>query len=287
MDPAQLAANLAAVAPGAGQPTDGIPANLTTAPAAPPPAAQVVAPPVPTVPLEQFNSLRQRLDELEKADKEREAAKRNAEMESLKLKGDYEKLFGLQQTQSRAELEAANKRLQETEERAKRTHLDREIAIALADKDLIAGTAPLLTKLIREDFNVTAVGDTYVAQSKDFRSPGDYIAALLGQPQYQGFLRAKNPNGGTGGATGTQSAPTPLSPAAPAAASQFANLTEWAIQAHKAGAGQQQASPTQMTTMNQDGSYVRHKAPGFGLATPGNNESALARALGQMLAKQK
>ncbi len=209
----QLAANLAALAPSGTPPADGAPTTTaTTTTVVTPTVMATTTPtamptPVPTVPLEQFTAIQVRLAELEKERADREAKARQVEIEALKVKGDYEKVFSLQREQSQAELQVERTRLREIEERAKRYALDRELAIALASKPLVPGGAEHLTRLLRDDFQVTTAGDSFVVQSKDFRSVGDYIGVMLSRPDYQCFVRANNPSGGSGG-PGVQSVQT-------------------------------------------------------------------------------
>ena len=94
----------------------------------------------------------------------------------------------------------------------------------LASQPLAVGAADHLTKILRDEFQVTPQGNSFLVQSKDFRSVGDYLGALLGRPEYACFLRPQNAGGGTGGASATQAAPT--TPANPAAVQQPRNMGE-------------------------------------------------------------
>jgi hypothetical protein len=237
MDPAQLAANLAALAPGGAPPADGAPpaAAAATTPPSPQPTPTPTAAPVPTVPLEQFTAIQSRLAELEKERADRETKAREIEINALKVKGDYEKVFNLQREQSQAELQAERTRLKDIEERAKRYALDRELALALASKPLVQGGAEHLTRLLRDDFSVAASGDSFVVQSKDFRSVNDYIGAMLGRPDYQCFIKPNNPGGGSG-AVGTQAVQTGTLPPADAPPATFSDAVI-AMAKAKAAAG--------------------------------------------------
>ncbi len=207
----QLAANLAALRPGGAPPADGAPPTAQQTFASPALLQSTATPTpthTPTVPLEQFTAIQSRLAELEKERADREAKARQLEIDALKVKGDYEKVFNLQREQSQAELLAERARLKDIEERAKRYALDRELALALASKPLVQGSAEHLTRLLRDDFQVASAGDSFVVQSKDFRSVGDYIGAMLGRPEYQCFVRSNNPVGGSGAQGGRLGPPT-------------------------------------------------------------------------------
>jgi hypothetical protein len=106
--------------------------------------------------------------------------------------------------------------------------------MALASKPLVQGGTEHLTRLLRDDFNVTAAGDSFVVQSKDFRSVGDYIGAMLGRPEYHCFVRANNPAGGTGGGNGNLTPQT--SPANPPSTEQPQTFSDAVIALSKAQA---------------------------------------------------
>jgi hypothetical protein len=216
-NPALAAAAAAqATPPPAAQPV--VPVQAVAAAAGPPP---VVAPAPPSVPLEHFTALQTRLADLEAKDREREAANRAAEIKALEAEGKYRQAFDVQREQARTELEGERKRLKEVEDRARNYALDGELARALAAQPLVAGGAEQLTQLLRSKFTVQPLGNGYAVQSEDFRSPGDFIGAMLGRPEYAHFLRAQNPAGGTG-AIGGQSTPTPAgNPALPVEPKNF------------------------------------------------------------------
>ena len=105
------------------------------------------------------------------------------------------------------------------------THLDGELARALATQPLVAGGADQLSQLWRSQFSVESQGDTFAVRAPDFQPVGTWIAAQLGRPEYAHFLRAQNPVGGTaGGPPGSQGAPTPA--ANPVVADGPKNLSE-------------------------------------------------------------
>ena len=130
----------------------------------------------------------------------------------------------LQTQQSQTELAAERARPKDLEERSKRYALDRELALALASKPLVAGGAEHLTRLLRDDFQVAPAGDSFVVQSKDFRSVGDYLGAMLGRPEYQCFVRSNNPTGGSGAQGGGLGRPdSPANPAVDATPQTFSD----------------------------------------------------------------
>jgi hypothetical protein len=173
-----------------------------------------ITPPVQsvTVPIDQFNAfmaMQSRLAKVEEDNQRREAAAREEQVKILAAKGHVEEALRTQREESQRQLEAERVARATSEERAKRYALDGELARALGSQPLVAGGAEQLTQLLRDQFVVEPQGNSFTVRTHDFKGVGDHIGAMLGRPEFAHFLRAQNPNGGTGGATGTQSAPTP------------------------------------------------------------------------------
>ena len=170
----------------------------------------------------------------------------------------------MQREQAEATIAAERRAREEVEERAKRYALDGELGRALASQPLAVGAADHLTKILRDEFQVTPQGNSFLVQSKDFRSVGDYLGTLLGRPEYACFLRPQNAGGGTGGASATQAAPT--TPANPAAAQQPRNMGEAILMSMAQRS--QDAPPANLTggsVVTEDGKVQRQGAAAFGL----------------------
>jgi hypothetical protein len=239
--------------------------------AGPPPVAAPAAPAAPvgvTLTPEQwaaYTSTQSRLAELESAEQKRAAEARETEIKALQAKGQIEQAFALQRQQAETQLETERKKLRDIEDRAKRYALDGELGRALSGHQLVTGGAEHLTKLLRDEFQVEAQGDSFVVRSKDFRPVGEFIGSMLGRPEYSCFVRAQNPGGGTAGGTTVQSPHTAA--ANPAAAVQPRNLGD-AIALQMAGIAKQHAANATSSggsVLAEDGSITRERAAGFGL----------------------
>jgi hypothetical protein len=269
-----IAANQAAAAQVSGTgPTTlapAAPAAVSAAAAAPPAVAPAAAPAPPVAAptpeyIAAFTSMQTRLAELEAERSNREQAARDAEIKLLQSKGQFEQVIAIQREQAAAALDAERKKLAATEERAKNYALEGAIAQALAGQPLAAGAASHLPGLLRSHFTVDAVGDTFLVRSKDLRSPGEYIGALLGTADYACFVKAQNPVGGTaGGPPGTQGLPTtPAQPAAPVMPKNMGEAVLMQIQAMEKNTVDPLRAGS--TILNDDGSVTRMPSPGFGL----------------------
>ena len=237
----------------------------------PPAAAPPAAPPAPvgvTLTPEQwaaYTSTQTRLAELESAEQKRAAEARETEIKALQAKGQIEQAFALQRQQAETQLETERKKLRDIEDRAKRYALDGELGRALSSHQLVTGGAEHLTKLLRDELQIEAQGDSFVVRSKDFRPVGEFIGSMLGRPEYSCFVRAQNPAGGTAGGTAVQSPHTAA--ANPAATVQPRNLGD-AIALQMANIAKQQAANATLTggsALSEDGVITREKAAGFGL----------------------
>jgi hypothetical protein len=234
--------NLAALAPGGTPPSDGAPPapSSVTPPPPPPPAATPppVAPQSVTIPLDQLNAftaMQARLARVEEEQQRREAAAREEQIKILAAKGQVEEALRTQREEAQRSLDSERALRAQTEERAKRYALDGELARVLGSQSLVTGGAEQLTALLRDQFVVEPQGNSFAVRTQDFRSVGDFIGAQLGRPEFAHFLRAQNPNGGTGSA-GTQSVQTgtPAPPAeAPATFSDAVIMQSRAAQAVK------------------------------------------------------
>ena len=183
------------------------------------PAPVVTAP--PTLPAEERFSIPKSLyerftsNEVElarvKAEKDAEVARiKIAEATAIAKAGDAERAVELLRSQAAAELEVERTQKRDTESRAKRYALDAELANALNSHQLADGSAEQLKSLFRGAFVAEPEGDTFKVRTPDFQSVGAYIGAMLGRPEYQKFLAAKNPGGGVGPNPGAaQTTPTP------------------------------------------------------------------------------
>lgn len=198
-----------------------IPIAASAAVAAAAPVAQ--APPAPVtpakveIPLDQLNALyavQTRLAQFEKQQAEKEAAAQQEHIKILAQKGQIEDALKMAREESEKAIQAERAKQVQTEDRAKKYALDGELGRALSSHQLVTGGAEHLTTLLRNDFTVEARGDSFEVRSKDYKSVGDYIGAMLGRPEYSCFVRAQNPAGGVGANPGTsQTAPTPTAPA--------------------------------------------------------------------------
>jgi hypothetical protein len=212
-----------------------------------------------------YSNTQARIAELESAEQRRHAEAQAAEVKALQAKGQIEQAFNLQREQARLEIESTQKRLKDTEERAKRYALDGELARSLAAQPLVAGGAEQLTQLWRSQFTVEPQGDSFAVQAPGFQPVGQWIAAQLGRPEYSHFLRPNNPGGGTqSGAQGTQGLPT--TPTQSAAAPVPQNMSE-AILMQIASQQKSTADPrlSGATQAQADGTVIRQQAAAFGL----------------------
>jgi hypothetical protein len=261
---APLTASAPALADSPGVAVDAEP----TQPVVPPAPVQPATPGGVTLSPEQwaaYTSTQSRLAELEENERRRAAEAQAAEVKALQAKGQIEQALNLQRQQSRLELEAERKKLQEFEDRAKRYALDGELARALAERPLVTGAAEQLTQLWRGQFSVDAQGDSFAVRAPDFQPVGPWIAAQLRRPEYAHFLRAREPGGGTMSSTSTQAGPT--QPAQIAAADLPRNLGE-AIALNMANIAKQQSDNATLSggsRLGEDGAIVRLPAAGFGL----------------------
>jgi hypothetical protein len=180
------------------------------------PAVDPNAPSLATVPVEQLNKLldnNRRLAELEAEQRQQQEAARTAQIKLLADKGEVERALNETRTdlQKRIDAEAAARAA--SEDRAKRYAVDSEVATALSQFPLVPGGADQLKVLFRGNLMAEARGDTFAVQTPGTLQPAkDFIASQLGRPEFAHFLRANNPAGGTGGATGA--AMTTTTPAA-------------------------------------------------------------------------
>jgi hypothetical protein len=252
-----------------------VPAQTTTPSPTPTPTQTVVTPtPTPvasvTIPLEQhaeFTQLKARLAQLEAQEEQRKATAQDLEIQALKVKGHYDKAAELTTKNYEAQLATERQRLKDNVERTRRFALDGELARELASRNLVDGGAAQLTKLIRDEFVVEDVGDTFAVKSKDFKPVGEWIGAMLGRPENAHWLKPQNPAGGTGGGTGTQTGPT--SPVNPGAEGPK-NLTE-AVMLQMAATARNAKDPR----------LDRTQSMGLRATNPGDTQ--LSRALAQAL----
>lgn len=150
-----------------------------------------------------------RLKALEAKEAEREVEAARARDAELVRKGEYENLLKARD----ADLAKANEKARESDERAKRTTRDRELALALGSQNLRPGAAKHLTKLLADELEAVPNADGgYDVRSKDRRSVADFIAETLKSPEYDAFI-ASGATPGVG-ANGSRSAPTPPPPEA-------------------------------------------------------------------------
>jgi hypothetical protein len=251
MTPEQLAANLAALAPGGAPPADGkppaTPAQGTAAPPTTPPPAAPVNPPVATVSAEQFATLQSQLADLQAKEATRQREAQEAQVKALEAEGKIRQAFDLQRQQSEAMLAAEKQQRAEVEARAKRYALDGELGRALASQPLVPGGAEQLTLLLRDHFVVEQAGSSFQVRTTDFRGVGDFIGAMLGRPEYAHFLRTQNPNGGTGAGSGSQSAPTGPTNTQPPAEPK--NFSEAILMQHAASKAKGEVDPRLTTTV--------------------------------------
>lgn len=176
-------------------------------PPTPPPA-----PPAPNPLVADLAALRAQVAEFEREKAERERIAREAEEETLRKKGEFEKL--IKNTNER--LEAEKQRAAAAEDRAKAYALSTELALAFSNHDLVEGSAEDLTKLWREDFEAVPDGDRWSVRAKDGRTVKEVVAERLTSQRYSNHVKAQA-RSGSGGGGGHVPSPTPNStPEAPA-----------------------------------------------------------------------
>jgi hypothetical protein len=94
-------------------------------------------------------------------------------------------------------LEERDRRVAELERLCKAAVRDRELATALAGRPPVAGAAPQLIKLWRDDFDVYEEGGGLRVVSRDGRPAAQAVDELLGSAEYSHFCLPSS-RGGTG-----------------------------------------------------------------------------------------
>lgn len=118
------------------------------------------------------------------------------------------KAFEEQAARERTERESA---LRETQQRAQRYALDGELSRALASHNLVDGAAEELTQLLRPQLAAQPEGESFVVRTATGQTAADLVTQYLQRRSH--FLRAQNPQGGTGGVPPTsQTPPAPANP---------------------------------------------------------------------------
>jgi len=192
--------------PAAPAPT-GTPAPTGQAPEKP------AEPQTVTIPLETltaFTAMQARLAQVEAQNLAREQQAQQEQATILAKKGDVEAALALLRTESDRTINGVRADLTMVTDRAKRYAVEGELSRALAGLPLVPGAAIQLTKLWRSEFAAEPTGDTFQVRTPTFQSVGDFVAAQLASPEYAHFVRAQNPQGGTGGMNPAgQASPTP------------------------------------------------------------------------------
>jgi hypothetical protein len=173
----------------------------------------VSQPQMVTIPIEQWESMRvvsERLVKLEGEQQRRDAAAREEAVKALAAKGQVEEALRQQRDDSQRAIEQERLQRAQTEERAKRFALDAELARAFAAQPLVTGGAEQLTQLLRDQFVVESAGNSFQVRSSDFRAVGDYVAMMLGRPEYRHFLRTHQ--AASNGSATESSATQPVEP---------------------------------------------------------------------------
>lgn len=147
-----------------------------------------------------------------RADKSQREAEAKAKADAdLREKGRYEDLLKSRE----AELATSRAEKVESDRRAMKSVLDRDLALELAKQNLRPGAAKHLTKLLADDLEAVPDGDGgYVVRSKDRRSVADYIAETLKHPDYDAFVSSTAKPGVVQGG-GTKSVETGATQAPP------------------------------------------------------------------------
>ncbi len=174
-------------------------------------------PPVVQVPVEQFQALtaaQTRLMEIERERQRdvREAATKEAEMKAQQ--GQLAEALALLRQQKESEVNEVKTQLNANEERTRHYALDSELSRVLAGYDLVPGTLPQLTTLLRPNLNVIPEGGSYKVQTPTFQDAASYVKEILAQPNYQIYLKATS-QGGTGGSSGAHHQAPNAPPAQP------------------------------------------------------------------------
>lgn len=192
--------------PPANPPSPQPAAGAASLPASPPATPHAVAiDPNPAI-LAKLAEMERKLAESEAAERQRAEEKRLAEEKKLADKGEYEKIIK-QRDEALAE---ERRRASEVVERTKAAERTRELAIALASgPKLVEGAAEQLMELLAGRFDVVEDGASWRVQTKDMKSPGQYVAELLATPKYSHFVAAEARGGGGGHDGGDRSLPSP------------------------------------------------------------------------------
>lgn len=244
------------------------PAQAAPVPVAGPPPPMAASAPKTVIlseeQLQGFIATQTRLAQMESEQRTRDEAARAEKIQLLAQKGQIEEALKLQREESEKQLQSERNAKTLTEERAKRYALDSELGRALADHQLVTGGAVHLTRLLRDDFQIEAQGDTFAVRSKDYRPVGEYIASMLGRPEYSCFVRSDRA-GGIAGTGGQATTPTPQATSVPT--QQARNLGEQIAinMANAAKLAQSQGHLSGGSSISDEGVITREKAAGFGL----------------------
>jgi hypothetical protein len=138
-------------------------------------------------------------------------ARETAEREKLAKEGKVDELLKrLDEANAKTAREAAAQK-----DRYERSIRDREVMAALAGQKLRKGAAPLVAKLITEDFVAQEEAGSYVVRRRsDHASVADAVASILQGPEYAGFIEPTS-QGGTGASGGSRPGDPPKPPQEP------------------------------------------------------------------------
>lgn len=112
------------------------------------------------------------------------------------------------------ELASRDRKVSELESLCKSAVRERDLATALAGKPLVAGAAPQLIKLWREELDVYEEDGLYKVASRDGRTVAQAVGAWLSSPEYSHFCLPTS-KGGTGARDASRPAPGVSAVAAP------------------------------------------------------------------------
>lgn len=163
-----------------------------------------------------------RLDALEAAEATRHENARKAEEERLRDKGKYDELVKLKDDEI-ARKENINVELTN---RTKKSVLAKELATALSGHTLVPGASGQLGKLWSDEFEVKPDGDEWRVETRDRKSPAEFVREKLASDEWAHFVKAEA-RGGAGGGGGEASKTNQDKPTPPKPGSLEHNVAQW------------------------------------------------------------
>lgn len=163
-----------------------------------------------------------KLEALEAAEATRKDAERKAEEEKLRDKGKWEELLKAKE----ADLERERGEKAELTSRTKKSVLAKELATALSGHTLVPGASVQLGKLWSDEFEVKPDGDEWRVETRDRKSPAEFVREKLASDDWAHFVKAEA-RGGAGGGGGEATRTNQDKSAAPKPGSLEHNVAQW------------------------------------------------------------